>query len=159
MDQKKLSWWFRVIIISVGLIGAVVYFFIFPFCGKSIADTYPEYAYAFWPWLIFLWVTGIPCYIALAYGWNIATSIGEDQSFSLANANRLKKISYLVAGDTKFFAVGNIVLLVLNINHIGILLISVLIMFVGFAIAIVAAALSHLVMKAANLQEQSDLTI
>lgn len=50
-------------------------------------------------------------------------------------------------------------MLVLNINHIGILLISVLIMFVGFAIAIVAAALSHLVMKAANLQEQSDLTI
>lgn len=159
MDQKRLSWWIQVIIISVGLIGAGFYFLIFPLYGRSIADTYPEYAYAFWPWLIFLWITGIPCYVALAYGWKIATSIGEDQSFSLANAHRLKKISYLVAGDTKFFAVGNIIFLVLNLNQMWILLMSVLIIFVGFAIAIITAALSHLVMKAANLQEQSDLTI
>lgn len=34
-----------------------------------------------------------------------------------------------------------------------------IIIFAGIALAVVAAALSHLVLKAAALQEQSDLTI
>lgn len=159
MNQKKLSWWLQVIIMCVGLIGAGFYFLIFPFYGRSLVDAYPEFMYAFWPWLIFLWLTGIPCYIVLIYGWKIAASIGKDKSFSLENADRLTKISYLAAGDTVFFVVGNIVFCVLNLNPIWILLMSMLIAFVGIAIAIIAAALSHLVMKAADLQEQSDLTI
>ena len=159
MNQKKLSWWLQVIIMCVGLIGAGFYFFIFPFYGRSLLDAYPEFMYAFWPWLIFLWLTGIPCYIVLIYGWKIAASIGKDKSFSLENADRLTKISYLAAGDTAFFVVGNIVFCVLNLNPIWILLMSMLIAFVGIAIDIIAAALSHLVMKAADLQEQSDLTI
>ena len=159
MDQKRFSWWLRVMIVCLGLIGAVLYFLVLPFSGNYLADAYPEFAYAFWPWLVFLWLTGIPCYIVLIYGWKIAASIGKDKSFSLENADRLTKISYLAAGDTVFFVVENIVFCVLNLNPIWILLMSMLIAFVGIAIAIIAAALSHLVMKAADLQEQSDLTI
>ena len=38
-------------------------------------------------------------------------------------------------------------------------LMCLIVVFVGVAISVAAAALSHLVMKAAMLQEQSDLTI
>ena len=41
----------------------------------------------------------------------------------------------------------------------GIILFSLLVVFIGIAIAVAAGALSHLVRKAALLQEQSDLTI
>jgi hypothetical protein len=44
-------------------------------------------------------------------------------------------------------------------SHPGVTLLSLLIVFAGIAIAVAAAALSHLVHKAAALQEQSDLTI
>ena len=47
----------------------------------------------------------------------------------------------------------------LNMNHPGILLLSWLFVFAGVAVAVAAAVLSHLIKKAAALQEQSDWTI
>ena len=44
-------------------------------------------------------------------------------------------------------------------SHPGVTLLSLLVVFVGIAAAVAAAALSRLVKKAAALQEQSDLTI
>lgn len=44
-------------------------------------------------------------------------------------------------------------------NHPSIVLLSFFIEFFGVAVSVSAAALSHLVMKAAVLQEESDLTI
>lgn len=159
MDQKRFSWWLRVMIVCLGLIGAVLYFLVLPFSGNYLADAYPEFAYAFWPWLVFLWLTGIPCYLVLVFGWKIAVSIGKDHSFSYANADRLKKIVYLIAGDTIFFALGNMVFCVWNLNPVWMVLFSALLIFMGILISVIAAALSHLVRKAANLQEQSDWTI
>ena len=53
----------------------------------------------------------------------------------------------------------NIILLILNRNHPGVVLASFVVVFVGIAVAVASAALSHLVKKAAALQEQSDWTI
>ena len=159
MEQKTLARWLKVILIGVGLCGLVVYGAILPLYGQSIRDANPEMANCYWPWLIFLWATGVPCYIALVIGWKIAANIGLDRSFSEDNARHLKRISLLAAGDTVFFFVGNIVLLFANMSHPGVVLGSFLVVFAGVAVSVAAAALSHLVLKAALLQEQSDLTI
>ena len=159
MEQNSLSKWLKVILIGVGLCGLIVYFVIIPVCGSSIVDSAPEMANRFWPWQIFLWMTGIPCFIALYDGWRIASNIGNDHSFSRDNASYLKWISWLAAGDAAFFFVGNIVLGLLNMSHPGVALVSLLVVFAGIAIAVAAAALSHLVLKAAILQEENDLTI
>ena len=159
MKQKSLANWLKVILIGTGLCGLVFYLYILPDWGQSIADQYPEFGYAYWPWLIFLWVTAVPCYIALVLGWGIASNIGKDRSFSVENANFLKWISWLAAGDSAFFFIGNIVLWFLNMNHPGIVFLAMGITFAGIAVTVAAAALSHLVRKAADLQEQSDLTI
>ena len=159
MEQKTLSKWLKAILIGVGLCGLVVYFIIIPSYGVSLRTQYPEFANRFWPWLIFIWVTAIPCYAALVIGWKIAANIGADRSFSEDNAKYLKWIAWLAAGDAAFFFLGNNVLLFLNISHAGILLFSLIVVFAGIAVTVAAAALSHLVKKAAALQEQSDLTI
>ncbi|WP_036598683.1 DUF2975 domain-containing protein [Oribacterium sp. oral taxon 078] len=159
MEQKSLSKWLKVILIGVGLCGLVVYFFIFPSYGDSLVYSYPEFGDRYWPWLIFLWVSGIPCYAVLVLGWKIASNIGKDKSFSDDNAKYLKWISWLAACDGIFFFVGNVVLLLANMSHPGVALFSLLVVFAGVAVAVAAAALSHLVQKAAALQEQSDLTI
>ena len=159
MKQKALSNWLKVIVIGTGVCGLAVYLYFLPEWGKSIADHYPEFSGAYWPWLIFLWATAIPCYAALVFGWKIADHIGKDRSFSVENAELLKWISWLAAADTAFFFAGNVVLLLMNMNHPGIVLLSMVIVFAGIAVTVAAAALSHLVRKAAGLQEENDLTI
>ena len=159
MEQKSLAIWLKIILVGVGICGLVVYFVVFPSYGESLVSDYPEFSNRFWPWLIFLWISGIPCYAVLVFGWKIAANIARDQSFSNANAKYLKWIAWLAAGDGVFFFVGNMVLLFTNMSHPGIALFSLLVVFAGVAVAVASAVLSHLVQKAAVLQEQSDLTI
>lgn len=160
MKQASLSKWLKFIIMGVGVCGLVIYTLVVPVMGQTIAAAENgEFDYCFWPWLIFIWATGIPCCIVLVFAWKIATNIGLDRSFSLSNAKLLKWISALAVCDSMFFFIGNIVYLFLDMNHPGIVLFSMIVVFIGIAIAVASAALSHLVMKAAMLQEQSDLTI
>ena len=159
MNQNKLSVYLKVILAVIGVCGLVVYFLILPTCGESLHASFPEFSAWHWPWLIFLWITAIPCYAALFFGWRIACNIGQDKSFSLENARLLQIIAWLVAGVTLYYFIGNVVFLFLNMNHPGIMLIALLICAAGVAITIAAICLSHLVKKAADLQEQSDLTV
>ena len=159
MEQKTLAKWLKIILVGIGIGGLVVFFFILPSFGISIMQDYPEFSNRYWPWLIFLWACGIPCYAVLFFGWKIASNIGRDQSFSEINAKYLKWIAYFAAGDGMFFFVGNILMLLTNMSHPGIVLLSLLVVFAGVAVAVASGALSHLVKKAALLQEQSDLTI
>ena len=61
--------------------------------------------------------------------------------------------------DVTFFFIGNVVFLFLDMNHPSIVIASLLIVFVGVAVAVAAVVLSHLIEKAAVLKEQTDLTI
>ena len=160
MNQKSLAKWLKTILIGCALCGLVVYFLLFPLLGQSIVHSQPpDYAKCFWPWLLFLWCTGVPCYGALLLGWKIAGNIGADRSFSLENSVLLRKISRLAAFDSLLVFVGNLVLLALHFSHPSAVLLSLFVVFAGLAIAVAAACLSHLVHRAAELQEQSDLTI
>lgn len=160
MKQAYLANWLKCIIIGVGICGLIVYFLVVPVIGRTIAVMEQGvYDHCYWPWLIFIWVTGVPCYTVLVLAWKVVCNIGADRSFSLPNAKLLKWISVLAAADAALFFAGNIVFLFLNMNHPGIVLFSQIIVFAGIAVAVAAAALSHLVLKAADLQEQSDYTI
>lgn len=159
MEQKGLSKWLKFIIIGIGLCGIVVYFLVIPEFGSAIAYENPEYEWAYYPWLIFLWITAVPCYVVLFFGWKISSRIGKDKSFCRENAKDLKRISLLAAGDSIFFFIMNVIYLFIGINHVGIVLGSLIVTFFGVAITVASAALSHLVMKAAKLQEENDLTI
>ena len=159
MKQKTLSNYLKIIIIGVALCGFAFYFWVLPSYGQSIVYQYPEFAYRYWPWLIFLWVTGIPCYAVLVFCWRIAGNIGKDRSFSFENAGYFKWISWLAAGDTIFFFVVNIIYLFLDLSHPGVVLLSLLVVFAGVSVAVGSAVLSHLVEKAARMQEENDLTI
>lgn len=159
MTQNALAKWLKAIIVGVGICGLVFYGFVIPGYGGSIASLYPELAYCYYPWLVFIWITGIPCYAVLVFAWKIAVNIQNDNSFSMANAHFLKWVSILALGDSVFFFIGNVLFVLLNMNHPGIALALMLIVFIGVAVAVVSAALSHLVAKAAVLKEQTDLTI
>lgn len=159
MEQKTFSRWLKGIIIGIGLCGAVVYTAVVPALAEYMLARYPEFSMAVLPWKLFIWCSGIPCFAVLYFAWKIVSDIGLDRSFTNENAKRLKGVCGLAAGDALFFFSGNVLLLFLNMNHPGIALASFVVVFIGIAVAVAAAALSHLVTKAAALQEQSDLTI
>lgn len=136
MRQTSLSKWLKFIIIGVGICGIVIYAVIFPVLGRNIAAENEAFHYGLWPWLIFIWITAIPCYLALIFAWRIAANIGADRSFSLSNAKFLKWISTLAAGDAAFFFIGNMVFLFFQMSNLGIALFSFIIVFAGVAISV-----------------------
>jgi hypothetical protein len=158
MKQSSLARWLKFIILGVGLCGLAVYAIV-PIFGKSVAEYAGGVYLNYWPMVIFIWLTALPCYGALVLAWRIAGNIGADRSFSMENAGLLKWISVLAAGDAGFFFLGNIVLWLMNLNHPAVVLLSLLVVFAGAAVAVASAALSHLVEKAAVLQEESEGTI
>lgn len=159
MEQKTLSKWLKLILLGMGICGLAVYLMVVPSFGDSLRSQYPEFAGRYWPWLIFIWVSGIPCYAVLVLGWRIAANIGRDASFSMENARFLRSIAILAAVDAAYVFLGNLAMLFLDMSHPGVVLLSLLVVFAGAAVAVAAGALSHLVRKAALLQEENDLTI
>lgn len=160
MDQKKLAIWLKVIIVGVAVCCLFICAVLLPELGKSIKAHYEgEFDYAFWPCLIFLWVCFIPVFAALVLAWKIAHSLGTGRAFTMENAKLFKIISILAVVDSAFFVVGNIVLLLLWMNHIGFAILSFIVAFAGIAIAVCAAGLSHYVAKAAAMQDENELTI
>ena len=159
MAQKTLSNWLKGAILCLALFGLLIFGFVIPSYGLSLASMNPEYAHCFWPWMTLMILVALPCYAALVIGWKIAADIGRDRSFSEENAKRMRWISNLAFADVLLFFCGNILLLFSNMSHPGVMLISLLPDMFGIAVAVCAAALSHLIYKSAQMQQDVDLTI
>ena len=113
----------------------------------------------FWPCLIYFWISTLPVMYFMALVWQMATEIGRDNSFCLKNALRLRSCSLLAAADTVYYVIGGVVLLSMDLLHIGIAIIGMGVCAVGAAISVLCAALSHLTRKAADMRSENDLTI
>ena len=159
MEQHRLIKWLKFLVIFAAGCGMVMELGVLPGVGSWMVDLAPEFGGYFWPWLIFLWILSVPCYMALWMAWKIFTDIEKDKAFTMENAKRMGNVSFLAAADAVLLVVGNAVYLILHMNHPGVLLASFFIALVGIAIAIAAAMLSHLIRKAARLQDESDWTI
>ena len=130
-----------------------------PSVGQDIVSANPALEPAYLPCLIFFWVTTIPVYAFIVLVWLIAVEIGRDNSFCMKNALRLRTCSLLAAADTLYYIIGGVVLLSMNLLHIGIAIIGLGVCAVGAAISVLCAALSHLTRKAADMRSENDLTI
>lgn len=159
MKQKELSRWLRAIVvlgwIGCGLLSVVI----LPVLARDAALDLPEFAHLRWPCLGICWLGMVPVVLALWHAWRIFTEIGRDNSFCVENARRLRCISLLALADCLLCAVSAIFLLASSALHPGILLLLMIAAVIGLGIFAASAALSHLTLKAAVLQDENDLTI
>ena len=156
MTQAALAKRLKIIIFGVGIFGLVFYQVVIPYlCFELFGNTFDKMLLS----IVFLCGSGIPCYAVLFIAYRIADNIGKDLSFTYENAKLLKWISTLAMIDSTYLLIGNIVLIIIDAMNVMSFIILFMFVFLGVAISIVAAALSHLVAKAALLQSQSDLTI
>ncbi len=159
MKQKELSIWLKVIIFGTGLCGLAIYAGIIPHLIGYIVQAGAMPSGYIIPWLIAIWISAIPCYVVLVIGWLVAANIGKDNSFSMANAKHLKWVSIIALIDVAYFFTINCVLFLLNMSHPFVMVTALVICFMGTAISVCAAALSHLIVKASKIQEENELTI
>ena len=159
MNQSNLSKWLKAITIVVAVMGLVLIFWVVPEKSREAAERFPEFTSLFWPFLIYIWVVAIPAYLAIFQFWKVCCEIGKDNSFSMKNAKSMALISKLAIVDTILWFAGSLVFFLFDWLNAGFLVIFIFAIFASVAVAIIAAALSHLVEKASRIKEENDLTV
>lgn len=117
----------------------------------------PELSWLVTPGIIAISLSAVPIAIALALFWRICTEIGRDNSFCYQNARWLSGIGVCALVDTAYCAVGTVTLEIIAGSPIWLL--GTVVCVAGLGIALAAFLLSHLVLKAADLKAENDLTI
>ncbi len=145
------------VILFLAGMAALGYGVIFPYNISEVGLDFPDLAWLVKPGIAAVSVSAIPIAIALVLFWRICTDIGRDNSFCQANARRLSGIGFCALVDTAYCMVGTVTAVFLVGSPIWIWGVAASVLGVGIAVA--AFLLSHLVLKAAALKEDSDLTI
>ncbi len=158
MKQVEMTGWLKLITVIAGGIG-IFFCLIIPSWYQDLIPEYFNSGYLQTFFTAFIWITAIPCYLSLWKFWGICTRIGRDSSFCPENASALKAISKFFIADCIIYIIVTIAAFIYGILQPGILLFIIVILFIGFALAILTAALSHLVLKASDLKQENDLTI
>ena len=159
MTSKVLCRLVRVAVIAVAICGLAACIYALPTYGAGIAENNPDYAGRYIPWLVFLWMTAIPCFAFLVFIWMVSTAIKNDKLFTLQSARLFKIGAIVLFFDVGFFFIGNIVFVLLGMSNPGILLLSIIADVFGASLAVMVAILSRYLTKAAALQEEADSTI
>ena len=80
-------------------------------------------------------------------------------SFAIWAMERFNGQNFAMCGKTIGSFRRNVLFWLIGMNHPGILLLCFVVTLIGIGFSVAAAALSHLIRKAADLQDQSDWTI
>lgn len=159
MEIKKLSKFLKVILTGLFILSLILYIFVIPLIGRTIVEANPEFSNWYLPWLIFLSLTSVPVFMALFYSAKISKNISMDLAFTEENSKYLKYISKLALIDSIIFFIGNIVMLLLNMNHPSVFILSFWVSFLGLSLYVIFSILSYFVSKYTDLQSENDLTI
>ncbi len=165
MQQKTLISWLKAIVVLFALLLAVLLFLIVPTMGWQATLRAPQASFLFWPCLIFIWVLGSPVYLMLIEAWKVCGRIASGRPFCAGNARSFVAIGQYSLLDCGLLFAGNAALAAVNalqklhIYPAGIPLFSLLLIFIGLAVSVAAATLSHLIYKACEINEENQLTI
>lgn len=159
MSSQSLSRLMRLAVISVALCLLFLCLYIIPLWGRGMIDTYPELSAWYWPWLMFAWITALPCFMVLGLIWKVSRAVKEETVFTMVTAQWVKRAAVWLLSDAVLLVAGNIILLLLNMNHPGILILSMILAICIVGMALLAGVLSRYLTKATVMQEESDGTL
>ena len=159
MKQSKLALCLKACTIIIALITAVVLYHILPVGVDVCLEEFPAYLWLALPSKLILYLSSIPCAIALIAFFLICVEIGRDNSFCRENVKRLTLIAGCAICGVLFCVAEFLLLFCAGALHPGIALLCIGISLFGVTIAAAAAVLSHRVEKACILREEHDLTV
>ncbi len=159
MKQMEVSKWLKVITILTGIAGLLFFFLVMPVLAWDMAQGYAEAAYLMWPGMIYGWGIGVICYAILYQFWKVCVEIGRDNSFSAENAHSFVIISRLMVFMAAVWFVGLVFLAVIHCLGPAFGIFMILCTFICIVVAVLAAALSHLIYKSYEMRQEQELTI
>lgn len=161
MKKTTMTRLLHAVLIVAVLLAGLMFFWWLPMLGKEMAVAEPEFAWAYWPCLIWAWLFALPVFAAVYPAWLVCSSISAPEgAFTRQNARCLRAIAILAFADAVIFPAGMVIIGFMGAGSPGLtVLLTPAVMFVCAAVGIAALVLSHLVDDAAGLKEDSDLTI
>lgn len=157
MEHKKVS---RLLILAgvvAGVGGMAILFLLIPLATTEIRNAHPELSGWFWPGLVYAWAVGALCLAALGEYLLISMRIGKNRSFCVENVRDLRLIAVLLLAAAGLLLVGAVFVLAVGFGPVWLWLL--LAAAACGAMAILAYALSRLLNRAVQLQEENDLTV
>lgn len=156
MRQKKISGWLVALCIVLAIIGILV------FGGLTILKLrYFAYSDAtvLWGSLVGGWYTAILCYLTLFQFLKVAIEIGNDNSFSLENANAFHKMGiYGLTAGVGYLVRGVYFTILQNVSWLSwsfyVLMAVLCVIFL-----VLCEALSKLIQNAFEVKRENELTI
>ncbi len=159
MSSKTLCFWVRIADIGVAFCALLICAFLLPVQANAMIHEDPMAAGFVWPWIYFLWAVAIPFFVILVYVWKVSTAVKNDQVFTIQTAKWIKTGSLILFADIGLFFLGNAVFAILEMSGPPIVMMSLIIIIFGIAMALCAAVLSRYILKAAALQEENEGTV
>jgi len=159
MSRKTIERLLKSLIPMGGAMLLYACIWLIPDAMRFMALYWPEFRPLVTPTILFGWAVALPIGAAMCIAYRIFHSIGHDQSFTFANAKRMRWISMLAFADFILLLIGFAATLPINIAHPIFLLCFTVAGFLCLAAAVCCLVLSKLLRQAAELKEESDLTI
>ena len=159
MKQAEVAKWLKAITLLTGFAGLLFFFVIVPVLAEEMREMYPEVHFLYWPGLIYAWVVAAGCYGILGLFWKVCREIGNDNSFSKENARAFANMSRIAVCIAILWLAGMLFLAFGHWLNPGIMIFMLIAQLISFAVAVLTAALSHLILKAYELKRENDLTI
>lgn len=159
MRQMEVSKWLKAITILTGVAGLLFFFLVMPLMARDLVESYPEMAFLMRPGILYGWGIGVICYAILYQFWKVCVEIGRDNSFSGENAKAFVIISRLAVAMAVVWFGGVVFLAVIHCLSLALGIFMLLIAFICIVVAVLAAALSHLIYKSYEMRQENDLTI
>ena len=75
MKTKTMSALLRAVLLAAGLLLVAFFFLFLPFYGQDTVRYAPEFAWAYWPCLIWAWAFAVPIFWAMVPAWRVCGSI------------------------------------------------------------------------------------
>lgn len=133
--------------------------FVLPDLANYFEETAPEFAYLKKPLIAGIYFTGIPFFVAVYNVFKLFKMVEEGNIFNEKSLDSLKLISKCSISEIIIYGLGLIFLYLNNAMQPGIILISFLIMFTGFAIYIFIEILKELLIQVVEIKTENELTI
>ena len=161
MTKKTISYLLKTVVIF--LLAAFLFagFFLIPAALRLLQRYEPTLASIATGVAVYINLAFVPVYVCLLLAWKVFSTIGKDDAFCTQNARRLQAASWLAIADTVMLIAFNGYLHATHPQLMGpfFLFLSLCLMLLGMAAAVVCFALSKLVLQAAELKQEVDLTV
>lgn len=161
MTRKKSVTLLHFILILGTFFLCLLSFYILPSIGQSIKYYNPEYAFAYFPALIWAWSFILPIFIAFFPLWKIFSSLKEQEgAFCYQNVKNIRMLSNLAILEAIIFPLGMMVLGFMGASQPALTyIITPSVIFVCTAAAVILRVLSTLVEEAIGIKKENELTI